>query len=56
MTLLLTYPQAFYAINFVATALSQANLQFPDMGKAHAAVQRVFEIIDSTPTINTSEG
>lgn len=38
-----------------AQGLAQASVQFPDLGKAQAAVGRVFDIIDRPPAINSSK-
>ena len=46
--------QAFFAIFYAAQGLSQASLNFPDIGSAQASVQAVFRIIDRTPEIDSS--
>lgn len=44
--------QAFCALFFATFSLAQANVQFPDMGKAQKAAERVFSVIDRTPDID----
>lgn len=46
--------KAFFSILLAAFGLGQAQMAFPDMGKASAAVQRVFEVIDRVPAIDSS--
>lgn len=44
--------QAFCALFFATFSLAQANVQFPDIGKAQKAAERVFSVIDRTPEID----
>jgi hypothetical protein len=44
--------QAFFAVFYVAFGISQSAMAFPDLGKASAAVRRVFSIIDRKPQID----
>lgn len=46
--------KAFFAILLAAFGLAQAQMAFPDMSKSGAAVQRVFEVIDAKPLIDSS--
>ena len=46
--------KAFFSILLAAFGLAQAQMAFPDMGKASAAVQRVFAVIDRVPEIDSS--
>jgi ATP-binding cassette, subfamily B (MDR/TAP), member 1 len=46
--------RAFFSIMLAAFGLAQAQMGFPDVGKAGAAVQRVFSIIDRKPLIDSS--
>lgn len=38
--------KAFFGILFAAIGISQSALQFPDLGNAKSAVQRVFPLVD----------
>jgi len=46
--------QAFIAVLLAAMGLAQAGVGFPDVGKAKAAVDRIFPIIDRVPKIDSS--
>jgi ATP-binding cassette subfamily B (MDR/TAP) protein 1 len=46
--------KAFFSILLAAFGLAQAQMAFPDMSKSGAAVQRVFEVIDAKPLIDSS--
>jgi ATP-binding cassette subfamily B (MDR/TAP) protein 1 len=42
-------------VMFAALGLSQAQMAFPDLGKAQAAVARVFPILDRKPPIDAAD-
>ena len=44
--------QAFCALFFATFSFAQANVQFPDIGKARESAKKVFSIIDSKPSID----
>ena len=44
--------QAFCALFFATFSLAQANVQFPDIGKAKVAAENVFQVIDREPKID----
>ncbi len=46
--------KAFFSILLGSIGLAQAQMAFPDMSKSGAAVQRVFEVIDAKPLIDSS--
>lgn len=46
--------KAFCALFFATFSLAQANVQFPDIGKAKAAAENIFSIIDRKPAIDIS--
>ncbi|GFH32811.1 uncharacterized protein HaLaN_32092, partial [Haematococcus lacustris] len=45
---------AFMAILLAAMGLAQAGVAFPDLGKAKAAVGRVFPLLDRQPAIDAA--
>ncbi len=38
--------KSFFGVLFAAIGISQSALQFPEMGNAKSAVQRVFPLLD----------
>jgi hypothetical protein len=46
--------QAFCAVFFATFSLAQANVQFPDIGKAKIAAKSIFGVIDHRPVISAS--
>jgi ATP-binding cassette subfamily B (MDR/TAP) protein 1 len=45
--------QVFFAIFLLAFAIANAQASFPDIGKAKAAVQNIFAILDRMPLIDS---
>ena len=46
--------QVLFAILLAALGIAQAQMSFPDITQAAAAIDRVFGTIDRTPTIDAS--
>lgn len=44
--------KAFCSLFFATFSLAQANVQFPDIGKAQTAAENLFQIIDRVPPID----
>ena len=47
--------QVFFAIFLLAFAIANAQAAFPDLGKAKAAVQNIFSILDRVPLIDSEK-
>lgn len=47
--------RAFFSILLAAFGMAQAQIGFPDVGKAGSAVQRVFSVIDRKPLIDSAD-
>ena len=47
--------QIFFAIFLLAVAIANAQAAFPDLGKAQAAVQNIFSILDRVPLIDSEK-
>ncbi len=47
--------QVLFAILLAALGIAQAQMSFPDITQAAAAIDRVFGTIDRTPTIDVSD-
>ena len=47
--------QVFFAIFLLAFAIANAQAAFPDLGKAKAAVQNIFSMLDRVPLIDSEK-
>ncbi len=55
MQLRRTPVQVFFAIFLLAFAIANAQAAFPDLGKAKAAVQNIFSMLDRVPLIDSEK-